>query len=271
MIALSFDTEEFDVPREHGVEWDTLKEGMEVSVYGINRILDCLKECGVKATFFCTTNFAQHAPEAIERVITEGHEIAAHGCDHWNPQPTDLAESKRVLESLTGLNVKGYRQPRMFPLDLAELKRNGYLYNASLNPCFIPGRYMHLSTPRTCFTEEGLVQIPASVSPFLRLPMFWLTLHNFPLWYYKRLSRRILKHDGYFNTYFHPWEFYPLGEHPEFKLPYIIRRNAGQGMYHRLRELIVDLKSNETVFCTYSELADAYLKGSIPTQKSTKS
>lgn len=27
---LSFDTEEFDVPREHGVDYDTLKEGMEV-------------------------------------------------------------------------------------------------------------------------------------------------------------------------------------------------------------------------------------------------
>ena len=31
MIFLSFDTEEFDVPREHGVEWDTLKEGEAVS------------------------------------------------------------------------------------------------------------------------------------------------------------------------------------------------------------------------------------------------
>jgi peptidoglycan/xylan/chitin deacetylase (PgdA/CDA1 family) len=54
MILLSFDTEEFDVPREHGVMWDTLKEGMEVSVEGTNRILDVLKEHGVKSTFFCT-------------------------------------------------------------------------------------------------------------------------------------------------------------------------------------------------------------------------
>ena len=95
MIALSFDTEEFDVPREHGVEWDTLKEGMEVSVYGTNRILDCLKECGVKGTFFCTSNFAQNAPDVIKRIIDEGHEVAAHGCDHWEPKPTDLAELKK--------------------------------------------------------------------------------------------------------------------------------------------------------------------------------
>ena len=65
MILLSFDTEEFDVPREHGVTYDTLTEGMEVSRYGTLRILDCLKECGVKGTFFCTTNFAENAPDVM--------------------------------------------------------------------------------------------------------------------------------------------------------------------------------------------------------------
>ena len=79
MVLLSFDTEEFDVPREHGVKYDTLKEGMEVSKYGTNKILDILKKEGVKATFFCTSNFAQHAPEVMARIMNEGHEIAAHG------------------------------------------------------------------------------------------------------------------------------------------------------------------------------------------------
>ena len=49
MILLSFDTEEFDVPREHGVEY-SLEEGMKVSIFGTNRILDTLKENNVKAT-----------------------------------------------------------------------------------------------------------------------------------------------------------------------------------------------------------------------------
>lgn len=39
MICLSFDTEEFDVPCEYGVEYDTIKEGMLVSQHGIERIL----------------------------------------------------------------------------------------------------------------------------------------------------------------------------------------------------------------------------------------
>lgn len=249
------------MPREHGVEYDTLTEGMEVSRYGTNKILDCLKECGVRATFFCTTNFATHAPEVVQRIMNEGHEVAAHGCDHWAPKAEDVVNSKRILEELTNRQIKGYRQPRMFKVDKKEQARQGYVYNASLNPAFIPGRYMHLSTPRTYFMEDGVLQIPASVSPWLRIPMFWLSLHNFPMWLYKILCSRILKHDGYFNTYFHPWEFYPLGEHPELKIPYIIKRNAGNAMYERLKELIMWLKSKGYEFSTYSEFAEEKKSG----------
>ena len=93
MILLSFDTEEFDVPREHGVNF-SLEEGMKVSVVGTNRILDCLKTNGVHATFFCTANFVTNAPDVMKRIISEGHEVACHGVDHWNPQPTDVEKAK---------------------------------------------------------------------------------------------------------------------------------------------------------------------------------
>lgn len=254
VAMLSFDTEEFDVPREHGVAY-TLKEGMAVSRYGTECILDCLKACGIHATFFCTTNFAHGAPDLIRRIMNEGHEIAAHGCDHWQPKAEDVILSKQELERLTGRTVLGYRQPRMFPVDLKEQARQGYVYNASLNPAFIPGRYMHLTTPRRWFMQEGVLQIPASVTPWFRIPMFWLALHNFPLWLYKAFTKRILRHDGYFNTYFHPWEFYPLGEHPEWKLPFIIRNHAGRPMCERLQEVIMCLKDNGVEFCTYGEFA----------------
>lgn len=275
MILLSFDTEEFDVPREHKVKFDTLKEGMEISSYGTNRILDCLKECGVHATFFCTSNFATHDPKTMQRILAEGHEVAAHGCDHWEPKPEDVANSKRILEDIIAnirneegepfqTKILGYRQPRMFPVSDENIEKQGYIYNASLNPAFIPGRYMHLTTPRTYFwrktnnTEKGsngVLQIPASVSPILRIPMFWLSLHNFPLWLYKKLCLYITKHDGYFNTYFHPWEFYSLGEHPELKMPFIIRNNAGENMYNRLKEVILYMKSHGEEFETYGEFA----------------
>ena len=255
MILLSFDTEEFDVPREHGVDF-TLEEGMKVSIVGTNRILDTLKTNDVKATFFCTANFVQNAPDVMKRIQDEGHEIACHGCDHWQPKASDVKDSKEIIEREMGITCHGYRQPRMFPVSDDDIKECGYKYNSSLNPAFIPGRYMHLTTPRTYFMKDGVLQIPASVTPWLRIPLFWLALHNFPEWFYHALVMRVLRKDGYFDTYFHPWEFYELKQHPEFKMPFIIRNHSGQQMQQRLDRLIKMLKSRGEEFVTYNEFTE---------------
>lgn len=52
MIYISFDTEEFDLPREKWVDYNVLKEGMLVSSYGVECVLKILSEESVKATFF---------------------------------------------------------------------------------------------------------------------------------------------------------------------------------------------------------------------------
>lgn len=252
---MSFDTEEFDVPREHGVDF-TLEEGMKVSIVGTNRILDTLKTNDVKATFFCTANFVQNAPDVMKRIQDEGHEIACHGCDHWQPKASDVKDSKEIIEREMGITCHGYRQPRMFPVSDDDIKECGYKYNSSLNPAFIPGRYMHLTTPRTYFMKDGVLQIPASVTPWLRIPLFWLALHNFPEWFYHALVMRVLRKDGYFDTYFHPWEFYELKQHPEFKMPFIIRNHSGQQMQQRLDRLIKMLKSRGEEFVTYNEFTE---------------
>lgn len=255
MILLSFDTEEFDVPREHGVDF-SLDDGMKVSVVGTERILDCLGQNGVRATFFCTGNFAERAPGVMARIVAEGHEVACHGVDHWRPAPSDVERSKQIVERVTGRAVHGYRQPRMFPVSDSEIERAGYSYNSSLNPAFIPGRYMHLSAPRTWFMRGGVMQIPASVTPLLRFPLFWLALHNLPEGLYHALVRRVLRHDGYFVTYFHPWEFYELRQHPEFRMPFYIRRHSGMDMVGRLDRLIKMLKALGQPFVTFTEFAD---------------
>lgn len=256
MILLSFDTEEFDVPREHGVDI-SLEEAMKVSIEGTNRILDVLKQNDVRATFFCTGNFAENAPEVMQRIMREGHEVACHGVDHSQPKATDFVISKQIVERVTGKTVYGYRQPRMFSVSDEEIEKAGYRYNSSLNPAFVPGRYMHLNEPRTWFMKGGVMQIPASVTPWFRFPLFWLALHNLPESLYHRLVRRTLKHDGYFVTYFHPWEFFDLKEHPEFKIPFIIKNHSGREMMQRLDRLIKMLRKQENEFITFNEFVNS--------------
>ena len=70
------------------------------------------------------------------------------------------------------------------------------------------------------------------------------------------MVRRVLNHDGYFVTYFHPWEFFELKEHPEFKMPFIIRNHSGQQMLQRLDSLIKMLKKRQDEFVTYTEFVE---------------
>lgn len=250
-ILLSFDFEEFDVPREHGVDIP-MADSMRVSHQGAMRVLDCLSRHGVKATFFCTVNFAKQAPDVMQRIVADGHEVASHGCDHWQPQESDVAKSKQILEQITGTPVVGYRQPRMFPVSDEALATAGYVYNSSLNPAFIPGRYMHLSAPRTPFRQSGLIQVPASVTPLVRFPLFWLSLHHLPQWLYCALARRVVNHDGLLVTYFHPWEFADDTTLPQYRLPFVVRRHCGQPMVNRLDGLIANLLRHGCHFTTFS-------------------
>lgn len=258
-ILLSFDVEEFDVPMEHGVELP-IEEQVRISTIGANALLDVLKKHQVRATIFCTANFAQRSPQVLQRILDEGHEIASHGYFHSSFEVADLKKSKDALEQLTGRTIHGYRQARMMPVSEAEIARAGYTYNSSLHPTFIPGRYMHLSAPRTYFMKEGVLQLPASVTPLIRFPLFWLSCHNLPFPLYRWLCRRTLRHDGYLVTYFHPWEFYQLDEHPEYNLPFIIRNQSGRGMISRLDRWIASFLSEGASFVTYSEFASALSK-----------
>jgi hypothetical protein len=148
----------------------------------------------------------------------------------------------------------------MFPVSDDEIARMGYRYNSSLNPAFIPGRYMHLTEPRTWFMKGDVMQIPASVTPWIRFPLFWLALHNLPESLYHWMVRRTLKHDGYFVTYFHPWEFFELKEHPEFKMPFIIKNHSGRQMMERLDCLVKMLLKGGHTFVTFTEFMNQVKK-----------
>ena len=253
-ILLSFDVEEFDLPREHGAEI-SLKKGIKVSVEGLRRILDILKRTEIKATFFCTGNFAKAQPTLLKQIINDGHEIACHGVDHFRPQKSDICESKKIIEGVVNFGVIGYRQPRMGKINYKKMKQYGYVYDSSINPALIPGRYNNLNIPRKAYIKEGIVEIPTSVATFMRVPLFWLALHIFPVKIYIRLAILSLKKTGYFATYFHPWEFADLDAFN--MIPKYIKYNSGVKLVERLEKVIRKLKESNYVFETY----DVYVKG----------
>ena len=252
MILLSFDIEEFDAPLEHGVELP-FEEQMRTSVEGTRKILACLARHRVKATFFCTANFALHAKDLILDIQKGGHEIASHGFYHSSFETADLRKSKEALEELTGQPVNGFRMARMMPVEEEEIHKAGYLYNSSLNPTCIPGRYNHLGQPRTYFMKDGVLQLPASVTPIVRFPLFWLAYHNLPATLYRKLALWTWKEDGYFLTYFHPWEFSARLREPAFGVPGYLTHCSGTDLQRKFIRLLEWLKARGCRFLTTRE------------------
>ncbi|WP_373697201.1 polysaccharide deacetylase family protein [Porphyromonas loveana] len=256
MVLLSFDIEEFDVPVEQGYQSFPIDQQLEISLRGTEAILNILRKKGVRATFFSTVTFWESLPKDLRnRICTDGHELASHGVFHSDFKVEHLLASRQRLNALwDGADVRGFRMPRMMPISALEIAQAGYAYNSSLNPTFIPGRYNHFFAPRLPFSDEyGVYQLPSSVTPLLRFPLFWLSLHHLPLNLYIKMIKRTIAHDDYLNLYFHPWEFAEINKLPNCKLSYTVTHRSGEEMCHRLERIIDALLLSHHTFGTASD------------------
>lgn len=237
-ILMSFDVEEFDMPLEYNQNL-SIYEQMETGFKGLQATMSVINGTDAQCTFFTTAHFANWFPDSI-RQLTRKHEIASHTFYHSQYKTADLLQSRLELENITGQPVYGLRMPRLKKVPVQDVIQAGYSYDSSVNPTWIPGRYNDLSLPRTTYYDQNLLRIPASVSPRLRIPLFWLAFKNMPYSVFKYLSIQALRKDGYLCLYFHPWEFTDIWE---FELPGYAKRWSGEKLQHRLYRLIKDLKA----------------------------
>jgi polysaccharide deacetylase family protein (PEP-CTERM system associated) len=227
--AMSVDVEDyFQVQALSGAirreDWDQQPRRVEANT---NRILDLFARSDVKATFFTLAWVAERHPAVVRRIVAEGHELASHGSEHRRADEQtalsfreDVRRSKKTLEDLGGVPVRGYRAPT-FSIGRANLwafeilAEEGYSYSSSIYPVR-HDNYGMPEAPRFAFFPlegEGLEEYPITT---LRIGS-----RNFPgggggffrLLPY-RLSRaaiaRVNRQDerpAIF--YFHPWEVDP--------------------------------------------------------------
>lgn len=254
MILLSFDIEEFDMPLEYKGKIG-FEEQISISRKGTEIILDLLKKHDVKATFFTTVVFVENNRDLIKRLLKEGHELASHTYYHSKFSIEDLKKSKEYLENFSEKKIYGLRMPRMMEIDENEVAKAGYHYNSSINPTYLPRRYNNLHISRTSFMQSGVLQIPASVTPRFRFPLFWLSFHNLPFKLYLKLCEITYEYDHYLNIYFHPWEFVNVKK-SDFKLPFYATRNVGEDMIDRFEKFLTWINENDYPTLTMQEFAE---------------
>lgn len=257
-VLLSFDIEEFDIPMEYGKKIP-FNDQIDISARGTRIILDILSEHKIKATFFSTVVFASNSTDMIQRITRDGHELASHGYFHSEFKNEHLLESKLELERISGKKIVGFRMARMMPVEDNAIQQAGYVYNSSLNPTYLPGRYNNFFKPRTFFYTDKLLQLPASATPLIRLPLFWLSFHNLPQWLYRNACNRTMNSDHYLNIYFHPWEFIDLNQ-TKFGLPKFVSKNSGTQMLGRFHSWISWMKKKGYQFSTISDFSESIIQ-----------
>ncbi len=143
---------------------------------GIPRILDVLAARHVPATFFVPAHTASSFPGAVKLIVSQGHEIGAHGYVHESPVGLSKAEeadllvrSEEILERSAGVRPRGYRSPAW---DLSEntielLEDRGYIYDSSMMAddfsTFHPRKKDVIDVHGfTAGTESSLIEFPVA-------------------------------------------------------------------------------------------------------------
>lgn len=251
---LSFDLEEFDLPKEFNQFIDE-SAMYEISKQGLKKILNLLARHKIKATFFTTTNFAKKYPEFIKQ-ISKIHEIASHGYSHSDNYLDDISQikiAKQELEKIIGKNIYGFRAPRFKINNISGLYEQGFKYDSSCHPTIAPGKYLKITQNRNIHKIGKIVEIPLStlpLFPFLRAPINWFMFKNFPKTYRNFFAKINFVFSDYLMLIFHPWEFYDISN---FNIPLAFKKYSGKIMIDKLNNYICWLKKINTEFVTISE------------------
>jgi len=195
----------------------------------------------VQCTFFILGWIAERLPHLVREIAARGHEVASHGRSHQMCNllsdmelRSELVGSKHLLEDITGNEVSGFRAPN-FSVDdrvLSILHQNGYGYDSSYNNFSLHGRYgkISLNGNRAGIAHriaENFFELPVSNFTLFSVPILGtlgILAHfrhfSFP-WsggaYFRLMPlavftagvRSILKKDGAYTFYMHPWEVDP--------------------------------------------------------------
>lgn len=225
------------------------------------RMLNCLAEAGVRATFFVLGAVAERHPELVREIAAAGHEVGTHGWSHtfvYRLAPAvfrdELRRSIQLLESLAGQKVVGHRAPyfsitreSLWALDI--LAEEGIGYDSSVFPV-VNYRYGIPDAPRWPYeirTAGGpLREFPISTVRVLgrNLPIAGGAYFRILPYAVTRAAFGVLNREGRPAVfYLHPWELDP--GHPRIPLP---RRVAATHYANlastepRLRRLLRELR-----------------------------
>lgn len=190
-----------------------------------DRMLELMAERDVRATCFILGWVAERCPDLVRRIAAAGHEVATHGYGHeliYEIGPdafrADVDRSIKLLEDLSGAEVRGYRAPSFSITDWAIpiLREAGLRYDSSAFPTVAHDRYGRLSgmKPGQALVDlgDGFTEVCVSTLEIAGRGVPWagggyFRLIPYPV--FRAGVRRILATGMPYVFYIHPWEIDP--------------------------------------------------------------
>lgn len=221
MNIVTFDIEEWALVKS--ADQNALNKYAQYDEF-LNRILDILDTCNMKATFFCTGMMAKKFPQVVNLIHNRGHDIGCHSNLHtWMNKMTEVEAREDTLaavsslEQCIGQKVLSYRAPAfsigeknkwMFNI----LVENGIEQDASVfpaardfggfsnfakkDPCIIEYNGCRIKEFPICTTKVCGKELAYSGGGYFRF---------FPLWFVKKE----MKKSPYVMCYFHIGDLLP--------------------------------------------------------------
>jgi peptidoglycan/xylan/chitin deacetylase (PgdA/CDA1 family) len=149
VVSFDVDAESaiLQVDRKYATHATTMSHQAYGPRVGVPRLLQQLRQAGIRATFFVPGFTAERYPDTIRRIVADGHEVGWHGYLHELPGELPVDEQRaiieraaEVLEPLTGERPTGYRAPWwQLSLESPELlAAAGFGYDSSLMDDDVP-------------------------------------------------------------------------------------------------------------------------------------
>ena len=218
----------------------SIKEKKFSVINGIDKILDWLQKRDTYATFFVVGELLEYKNELLDKILSNGHEIAFHTMYHNRLDSENFQQQfdleLKAFENLTNKKSKGFRAPSFslnqetsWAIDI--LIKNGYEYDSSIvpaktrlygvpnaekNPYLISSNRVEKNNPDSILMEYPLLTTNFFGKTVVSAGGFYI--RTLPLYFLKKEISSRNNQNFPATMYIHSWELTPEFM-PKIKLP----------------------------------------------------
>jgi peptidoglycan/xylan/chitin deacetylase (PgdA/CDA1 family) len=176
----------------------------DISLKGVNYILNVEKEFNVKATYNIVGKLMRDKPDVVRRILSEGHELASHSYDHkimadqsFDEVCSDVSKTIELFKEF-GSNLRGFRSPqgKWSFKQMKALLKEGLIWSAERDNAKIP--YILLRS-----TSGKLIRMPVKMDDWE-----YISKNLKPYEMINKLLKtvdHIVEEKAYGAIGFHPW------------------------------------------------------------------